>query len=112
MKETNSRQVEGAPDASLSRHILPTSGTMIGICTTLVGLVKIIEARTGPSSVDELAALTSILFLASAVMSYASIRTGRPHRLGVRLERAADLCFMVGLVSVVAIAAFFAYEVL
>ncbi len=47
----------------LSRHILPTSATMIGICTTFIGLVKLAEARIGPSHVDEYAALAALLFL-------------------------------------------------
>ena len=31
---------------------------MIGVCTTLVGLVKIAEAQIGPSHVDEAVSLT------------------------------------------------------
>jgi len=36
----------------LSKHILPSSGTMIGVCATLIGLVKLAEAHIGPSRVD------------------------------------------------------------
>lgn len=32
---------------SLSSHILPVSGTMIGVCTTLIGLVKFAAAKHG-----------------------------------------------------------------
>ena len=42
---------------------------MIGVCATLVGLVKILEARIGPSHVDEYATLTALLFLVSAAAS-------------------------------------------
>ncbi len=41
----------------LSKHILPNSGTLIGVCATLIGLVKVAEAHIGPSRVDEYAAL-------------------------------------------------------
>jgi hypothetical protein len=98
----------GAP---LSAHILPTAGTMLGICTTLIGLVKVGEARTGPSRVDEYAGLVALLFLASALASYAAIR--RRERAGeIALERIADGCFMLGLVSLSAVALFFAYELI
>jgi hypothetical protein len=61
-------------ERSLSKHILPSSGTMIGVCATLIGLVKLAEAHIGPSRVDEYTALASMLFLASAIASYMSIR--------------------------------------
>ena len=61
-------------ERSLSKHILPSSGTMIGVCATLIGLVKLAEAHIGPSRVDEYTALASMLFLASAIASYISIR--------------------------------------
>jgi hypothetical protein len=94
----------------LSHHILPNAGTMIGVCTTLVGLVKIYETRAGPSHVDEAAALAAILFLASAASSYLSIRLGSDDRLAPRLERAADACFVLGLAGLSVISLLFAYE--
>ena len=94
----------------LSRHILPNAGTMVGVCTTLIGLVKILEARIGPSHVDEYAALTAILFLVSAIASYLSIRLAAENDLTTRLERCADVCFVIGLVSLSLIAILFAYE--
>ena len=39
----------------LSRHILPVSATLMGVCVTLVGLVKVVEAKIGSSHVDEYA---------------------------------------------------------
>jgi len=52
------------PDsAGLSGHILPVSATLIGVCVTLVGLVKVVEIKLGSSRVDEYAALAAIAFL-------------------------------------------------
>ncbi|MHB2207028.1 hypothetical protein [Methylobacterium sp. CM6257] len=95
---------------SLSRHILPNAGTMVGVCTTLIGLVKIAEGWIGPSHVDEAAALTAILFLVSAIASYLSIRLEAENGPAVSLERCADVCFVLGLVSLSVIAILFAYE--
>lgn len=96
----------------LPQHILPTAGTMLGICTTLIGLVRIVEAQTGPSRVDELGGLVGALFLFSAIASYGSIRTESRATLSRRLERAADLCFLLGLASLAALSLVFAYELL
>ncbi|MGH1590580.1 hypothetical protein ACRBEV_22290 [Methylobacterium phyllosphaerae] len=104
------RRASGSGEDGLSRHILPTAGTMVGVCTTLIGLVKIAEDWIGPSHVDEAAALTAILFLVSAVASYLSIRLGDASDLAVRLERCADICFVIGLTGLTMIAVLFAYE--
>ena len=84
-------------ERALSKHILPSSGTMIGVCATLIGLVKLAEAHIGPSRVDEYAALASLLFLASAIASYISMRHLDRTRLSARCEIVADQCFLAGL---------------
>jgi hypothetical protein len=94
----------------LSRHILPTSATMIGICTTFIGLVKLAEARIGPSHVDEYSALAALLFLISSAASYLSIRFSDRKQLGTRCEKLADQFFLAGLFSITIIAMLFAYE--
>ena len=66
---------------SLASHILPVSGTMIGVCTTLIGLVKLAEAKYGPSDVDEYAAIAAVTFLASALTSY--LRSAGPTALNL-----------------------------
>lgn len=93
----------------LSRHILPTSATMIGICTTFIGLVKLAEARIGPSHVDEYAALAALMFLISSGASYLSIRFSERKR-GAQCEKLADQFFLAGLFSITLIAMLFAYE--
>jgi hypothetical protein len=97
----------------LAHHILPTSGTMIGICMTLIGLVKVTEFKGGHEShVDEYAALATLVFLASAMSSYLSLRLEGREALSRRLELFADQCFLLGLVAIVAIGVLFAYAVI
>lgn len=98
--------------ASLATHILPVSGTMIGVCVTLVGLAKLAAGRSGQSHVDEYAALAAISFLASSLASYLSIRFLRRSRLSYRLEQIADAIFMFALVAITLVATLFAYEVI
>lgn len=85
---------------------------MIGICVTLVGLVKIAEVRSGYRHVDEYAALAAISFLASALTSYLSIRHSNKTRLSYWLEQMADVIFIAALVGITLIATLFAYEVI
>ena len=85
---------------------------MIGVCVTLIGLVKLAEAKHGSSQVDEYAAFAAVTFLASALASYLSIRCSDQAVKSIRLERIADLIFLCGLVGITLIAALFAYEVI
>jgi hypothetical protein len=82
---------------------------MVGICTTLIGLVKIIEVRTGSRHVDEYGGLAA-LFLVSALASYLAIRLSSQGRVSAWCERIADLFFVAGLVSLTLISLLFAYE--
>ena len=99
-------------ERSLSKHILPSSGTMIGVCATLIGLVKLAEVHIGPSRVDEYTALASMLFLASAIASYMSIRDPDQKETSERCEAIADRCFLAGLIGLPLITLLFDYEVI
>lgn len=98
--------------AGMRIHILPTAGTMLGLCTTLIGLVKLLESQTVATAVDECAGVVGAFFLFSALTSYGSIRFERQPALSARLERIADACFMLGLCSLALLSLVFAYEVL
>ncbi|HEY7979362.1 MAG TPA: hypothetical protein VID67_14315 [Rhizomicrobium sp.] len=91
---------------------MPNASTMIGICVTAIGLVKIVEGRIGPSNVDEYAALAGVVFLVSALLSYASLRLDPETRIAILLERSADIAFMAGLIALTLISLLFAYEVI
>jgi hypothetical protein len=91
----------------LATHILPNAASMIGVCVTAVGLVKLLEGRIGPSHVDEYCAIAALIFLACAILSYIALRRGDGDRLSLLLERIADACFMLGLVALTGIALLF-----
>lgn len=97
---------------SLASHILPVSGTMIGVCATLIGLAKLAALKHGISHVDEYAAVVAVTFLASALTSYLSIRWSDRTQLSVRIEAIADTIFLCGLVGITLVATLFAYEVI
>lgn len=98
--------------APMTSHILPTAGTMLGICTTLIGLAKLHEHNKGPVGIDEHAGLVAILFLISALASYVSIRTAARPRFSRTCERIADASFVVGLFALAIVSFVFAYEML
>ena len=98
---------ETGSGSALSSHILPTSATMLGVCMTVIGIVKVVEVGKGSSHIDEVLAINGILFMLSAAFSYLSIRS---RRQGARLEAIADTLFMVGIGLMAVAGVAFAFE--
>ena len=78
----------------LSHHILPTSAQLIGVCMTVISVVKLLHVKRGGSALDSLLVLDTLFFLVSATLSYTAMRNVRL----ARFEKYADLFFMLGLV--------------
>jgi hypothetical protein len=82
---------------------------MIGVSTTLMGLVKVAKPHMDMTHVDQYAALAGLLFCsARARLTYPF--DGNRSGLGHKCEQMADLLFVVGLVGISLIFIFFAYE--
>lgn len=80
----------------LSYEILPASSTMIGVCVTVITLVKVTNfgAKT---YADDLLAFDAFLFISAGFLSYISIsRTNN-----IKLELLADISFLLGMLLMV-----------
>jgi hypothetical protein len=81
---------------NLSGHILPTSGAMLGVCMTVISIVKLTQINRGLAYwVDDLLAVDALIFLASSIFSYLSIRS---HSKKIYFEDIADKVFMLALI--------------
>lgn len=81
---------------SVDLHILPTSGAMVGVCMTVISILKFAQIKNGLFSwADEILALDSLLFLLSALFSYLSIRS---EKQTTKSELIADRLFIFALV--------------
>ena len=97
---------------ALSSHILSASVVMIGVATTLIGLVKVAKEHMGRTRADQYAGLAAVLFFLSAGASYLSICHADHPSLSRRCEWIADQIFVCGLLAISAIAVFFAFELI
>jgi hypothetical protein len=91
---------------ALSSHVLPTSATMVGVCVTVLSIVKLASPGTLGYVIDKLLALGSLVFLASATLSFMSIRS---QALG--LEAMAEWVFLAGLALLGAVTVVIAYAI-
>ena len=99
----------GVPqNRDVSQHILPTAATMVGVCITVIGIVRVLEVSGSITTfIDDILAFDSLVFLGSTFLSYASLRVQEPTP---RLERLADMLFLLGLAGLVIASFMLTYE--
>ncbi|MBP8247346.1 MAG: hypothetical protein KAX56_10795 [Phenylobacterium sp.] len=105
-------RIQPADDDQLQERILSTAGAMVGVCATLIGLVKVVEGSRALSHVDQYAGCDAVLFAFSALFAYLAIRTRRGGRARRSFATIADLMFVVGLIALAGIALTFAYDLI
>ena len=94
----------------LSAHILPASATMVGVCMTVVSIVKLVHPSGIGFVIDKLLAADSLVFLASAILSFTSMQRAAEER-AVLLERWAETAFLFALGLVAIAAVMLAFEI-
>lgn len=96
-------------DQDICVHIFTVSAAMVGVCLTVIGLLKIvITIQKVDTIADDLVAANALIFLAACVLSYWALRTRSSRRMH-RLERLADALFLAGLAVMTAICCFMTY---
>ena len=93
----------------LSHHILPNSATMVGVCIMVISIVKSMGPSLTNYLIDKGLAIDSLLFMISALLSFSSIRS---EQSALRLERWAEMIFLLGLVSMTLITVIFSFEII
>jgi hypothetical protein len=92
----------------LSQHILPNSAQLVGVCITVISLVKALHIGHVGSLLDMLLAFDAVFFTTSALLSYASMRGIK----SVILEKYADQFFMLGLLELGISAVLLSFEII
>ncbi len=90
---------------NVSYHILPTAANLLGICFVILSFIRV--TKTGAETLlDELLAAAIVIFLASCILSYASMRTAGKTDF---YEKTADIIFLAGLalLSLISVITFF-----
>jgi hypothetical protein len=77
----------------IGTQILSTSANMIGICFVIISFVYV-SGISHKTLLDEFCAITMLLFLASCILSYCSIRSMNNK---IFFERYADSLFILAL---------------
>jgi Ni/Fe-hydrogenase subunit HybB-like protein len=81
-------------EPSRTPHILNTSSNLLGICLIILTSLKVLN-ESNKTIIDEITIFSSMIFMLSCILSFLSMR--RPDNAGERLEKAADVAFLIGL---------------
>ena len=106
-KETNGLNRQLDLENNVSVHTFSVSAGLVGVCLTVIGLIKISGHLQKLSTLaDEILAWNAVLFLVSCFISYLSLMTRR--ELTKRtLERIASAIFMIALLLMVVVCSIF-----
>ncbi|NUT77769.1 hypothetical protein HNO86_22225 [Pseudomonas sp. C1C7] len=86
-----------ALDDDICVHIFASSGAMVGVCLTVVGILRVvINIRQEDLIGQNLLAVNAIIYLMTCLIAYWALRTRKVKR-NHRLERIADGLFLFGL---------------
>ena len=99
-------------EADISIHIFSASAALVGVCLTVIGLIRVVVATLNVDTfADNLLAIDALLFLGSCLLAYWALRTRSTGRM-YGVERAADALFIAGLLLMTAVCSIIAYELL
>jgi len=99
-------------EADLCIHIFTASAALVGVCLTVIGLIRIVVTTTKVGTVaDDLLAGDATLFMLSCLLSYWALRSRNVRRMH-RIEHIADGIFLVGLLLMTVVCAVITWAVL
>jgi hypothetical protein len=99
---------ENESKKNISRHILPTSANLLGLCFVILTFIKL-SKMADETIVDECIGFLIMLFLISSFLSYISMRARRKAEL---YEKIADYIFLAGLCLLTLVSLVIVFEVI
>lgn len=98
-------------EEDISIHIFTVSAGMVGVCLTVIGLLRVvITLRKTDTFADDLLAFDAFLFLIACLSSYWALRTRSQERM-YRVERFADIVFLLALVLMAIVCTIVTYAI-
>jgi hypothetical protein len=105
------RTPENHLEEDISIHIFTVSSAMVGVCLTVIGLIRVVITFGKADTVaDDLLAVDAFLFLLSCLISYSALRNRSKRRMH-RMEHIADGIFILAMILMVVICGFITYAI-
>jgi multisubunit Na+/H+ antiporter MnhF subunit len=88
-------------ETSISVDVFSVSAAMVGVCLTVIQLIKMNGDQQSNTIVDEILALDSIVFMLACVLSFLALKSKRHSQLKKILENTGDSCFLLAISTMV-----------
>ena len=94
----------------ITEHIFANSPTMLALCLTVIGLLKIYASLQRITTfADDLLAICLVAFLLATIFSYLALRAASDKRIHT-MTQVADWLFLSGLTCAAGVALFVAFS--
>ena len=88
-------------ETSISVDVFSVSAAMVGVCLTVIQLIKMNGDQQANTIVDEILALDSVVFMLACVLSFLALKSRRNSRLKKILENIGDGFFLLAISTMV-----------
>lgn len=99
-------------ETQIAIHIFSVSAALVGVCLTVIGIFRAIgELKEFTTFGDNVLAIAAIIFLGSCIFAYSSLRSPNKEK-SHRLEKIADILFIIGLSLMTIVCIIIAYTLI
>lgn len=99
-------------ELDLTIHIFTVSATLVGVCLTVIGIMRHLGGARASHYGQELLALDAFLFLICCILSYASLKIHNHTKRKVLFTKIADYLFIISLSLMAIICGLIVYEII
>lgn len=98
-------------ELDLTIHVFTVSATLVGVCLTVIGIMRHLGGARASHYGQELLALDAFLFLICCILSYSALKTRNNFKRKSLFANIADYLFIVALSLMAIICGLIVYEV-
>lgn len=98
-------------DLDLTIHIFTVSATLVGVCLTVIGIMRHLGGARASHYGQELLALDALMFLVCCILSYAALKMRDHSERKTLLTTIADNLFIVALSLMAVVCGLIVYEI-
>jgi hypothetical protein len=99
-------------ELDLTIHVFTVSATLVGVCLTVIGIMRHLGEKRTSHYGQELIAVDAFLFLICCILSYAALKVRNNVKRKSLLSINADYLFIIALSLMAAICGLIVYEII
>lgn len=96
----------------LTIHVFTVSATLVGVCLTVIGIMRHLGGAKASHYGQELLALDAFMFLICCILSYSALKMRNHHKQKTFFSTIADYLFIIALSLMAVVCGLIVYEVI